>query len=159
MTVDTVAIPQADRIWDVARVATLVAQGVNTPEALGAALGDKVARQGHYYTQAARTLGLVGEPLPDGRVELTPYGRAFARYDRSNQRQALRRLLGSCEPTRSVLAALRARGELRDADVAALLQQLAPLATSTARRRAQTVILWLETVGLVTRREQRLRLG
>lgn len=159
MTIETVTIPQADLLWDVARVATAVAQGIDTPDAIGAYIGAKVPRQGHYYAQAARTLGLVGEMQPDGRIPLTPYGRAFAHYDRSGQRQALRRLLRDREPTRSVLAALRARGELRDAEIAALLQQLAPLASSTARRRAQTVILWLKTVGLVTRREQWVRLG
>jgi hypothetical protein len=154
---DTINIPQADMLWDVARVPEVIARGYDTPHTIGAAIGAKGPRQGLYYTQAARILGLVGDTLPDGRVSLTAYGRAFARYDRTSQRQALRRLLRDHEPMRSVVEALRTRTELSAEDVARLLQYIAPLADSTALRRSRTVIAWLVTAGLASWRDGRLR--
>src|SRR5262245_9507376 len=103
MTLRTVDIPQADVLWHVARVPEAILRGATTTEAVGAFFGAKVPRQGHYYTQAARILGLVAHVNPDGAVELSPYGRAFGRYDRTSQQRALRHRMLVCEPTRSVI--------------------------------------------------------
>ncbi len=149
-------IPQADVLWHVARVPEAIVRGHATHEAIGAYLGAKGQRQGLYYAQAARVLGLVGEPKADGTVPLTPYGRAFAQYDRSAQGTALRRLVREQEPTRSVLRALRERGGLDYEGIAGVLQQLAPLAASTARRRAHTAAAWLVSAGLATWRNGKL---
>jgi C-terminal AAA-associated domain len=157
MTTETVAIPQADRLWDVARVPEAILHDATTPDAIGANIGAKGPRQGLYYTQAARILGLVGNVSLSGEVEVTPYGRAFAHYDRTSQRQALRRLVRECEPTRSVIAALKARGALDWHGIAQVLQRLAPLAESTAQRRARTVAAWLCTTGIASWRDGKLR--
>ncbi|HWQ15033.1 MAG TPA: AAA-associated domain-containing protein [Roseiflexaceae bacterium] len=156
MSVETVGIPQADVLWDVARVPEAILRGRDTPDAIGDYIGAKGQRQGLYYTQAARVLGLVGDTTPDGKVELTAYGRAFAQYDRSSQRQAMRRLLREHEPTRSVIEALKAGGGLDWDDIARVLQQLAPLAESTAQRRARTAAAWLVAAGLAQWRDGRL---
>ena len=153
MTLDTISIPQADKVWDVARVPEAITKGAVTPAAIGVYLGQKGPRQGLYYLQAARVLGLVDIDETTGVLALTPYGRMFVRYDRTSQRRGLRRLLRESEPTRSVLDALRARGALSLDDITRLLQQIAPLADSTAQRRAQTITAWLVTAGLATRRD------
>ncbi len=150
MLLDTILIPQADKLWDVARVPEAIQQGLTTPADIGTFIGHKGPRQGLYYTQAARALGLVDEASSDDRLIVTPYGRMFIRYDRLSQRQGLRRLLRENEPTRSVLRALKTRGGLNWDDLAGLLQRLAPLAKSTANRRAHTVAAWLCTVGLAS---------
>ena len=150
MLLDTLLIPQADKLWDVARVPEAVQQGLTTPAAIGTYIGRKGPRQGLYYTQAARVLGLVNEDFSDDTLIVTSYGRMFIRYDRRSQRQGLRRLLRENEPTRSVLLALKARGGLNWDDVARVLQGLAPLAKSTAYRRARTAAAWLCTVGLAS---------
>lgn len=150
MKQETSVIPQADVLWDVARVAEAVARGHETTEAIGGYIGAKGPRQGLYYTQAARILGLVDESPDDRRVALTTYGRSFIAYDQSSQRQAMRRLLRQREPTRSVLDTLRAQGDLDLDGVAQVLQRIAPLANSTANRRARTTIAWLISAGLAT---------
>jgi hypothetical protein len=61
-------------------VPEVIARGFDTPHTIGAAIGAKGPRQGLYYTQAARILGLVGDTLPDGRVSLTAYGSAPDTY-------------------------------------------------------------------------------
>jgi hypothetical protein len=156
MTLETIAIPQADTLWDVARVPTAILHDATTPEAIGVYIGAKGPRQGLYYTQAARILGLVGNVSLSGSVELTPYGRAFAHYDRISQRQALRRLVRECEPTRSVVAALKTRGALDWHSIAQVLHRLAPLAESTAQRRARTAAAWLCTTGIASWRDGKL---
>jgi hypothetical protein len=158
MLLETVDIPQADVIWHVARVPEAVARGAATIEAIGAYLGAKVPRQGHYYTQAARVLGLVEAVSQSGEVVLSPYGKAFVRYDRPSQQRALRHRMLLCEPMRSVIVALIGAGGDLDLDgIASVLQRLAPLSASTARRRAQTISAWLRDLNMAALRDGRLR--
>lgn len=154
---ETVKIPQADVLWDVVRVAEAVSRGIITTEAIGAYIGAKGPRQGLYYTQAARILGLIDDGAEPGTIALTVYGRAFVSYDIESQRQAMRRLLRQREPTSTVITALRVTGELDLDGVAHALQRIAPLADSTAHRRAQTIIRWLMHAGIAIWEDGRLR--
>lgn len=156
MTLDTADIPQADQLWDVARVAEAIARGRHGTEEIAAYIGMKVPRQGHYYTQAARILGLVTEGEPGEAPRLTTLGRSFVRSNRVEQRTFLRRLLLQREPTRSVIARLRACNGLDRQGLAEALQQLAPLAASTASRRAHTIAAWLCAVDLARWQHDRL---
>jgi hypothetical protein len=143
------AVPQADVIWDVVRVPEAVRAGAIRPAAVAEYIGAKVARQGIYYTQAARILGLVTDhPADEGAIQLTPYGRAFLLYDWHGQRRALRHLMLRTEPMRSVVQALMDEDGQSLDELAALIQRMAPLAHSTARRRASTVANWLCNLGL-----------
>lgn len=157
MSLTSVDIPQADLLWDVARVPEAILRGRTLPDGIGEYIGTKGQRQGNYYTQAARIIGLVEPGDPGEPAALTKFGRAFVYYNRIEQRTALRRQMFRYEPMRSVIAALReAAGGLSRAEVGAVLQTLAPLAESTAFRRAATVIAWLSEVGLAEWREGRL---
>ena len=148
MSHGTVDIPQADVLWDVALVPEAITRGKKQPDEIGIYIGTKAARQGLYYTQAARILGFVKPGKPGEPVELTPFGRAFTTYNQADQRTALRRMLLHREPTRSVIVALRTSEGLRRSEIAVVLQDLAPLAQSTATRRATTVAAWLCATGL-----------
>jgi len=154
MQLDTNDIPQADLIWDVARVPEAISQGMTTPSAIAAYLGNKGPRQGLYYAQAAYTLGLIERDASD-ELALTTYGRAFKGYDRPSKQRALRRLVIEREPMRSLVVGLRAGDGLSRDRLAQLIQSLTPLSDSTARRRAQTIAQWLCTLGLA-RKEQGL---
>jgi hypothetical protein len=148
MLLDTLLIPQADVLWDVARVPEAIHRGLTTPVTIGQFIGAKGPRQGLYYTQAARVLGLVDDDDTRETVVLTTYGRAFVQYDRTSKHQALRRLIRQREPTRSVFETLKRRGHLNWDDIAGILSGLAPLARSTALRRARTAAAWLCAVNL-----------
>ncbi|WP_129631153.1 DUF7226 domain-containing protein [Candidatus Oscillochloris fontis] len=156
MSQETIDIPQADILWDVALVPEAIIRGKTLPDEIAGYIGTKVARQGLYYTQAARILGFVKPGRSGEPAELTPFGRAFANYNQVEQRTALRRMLLQREPTRSVIAAIRASEGLRRAEVASVLQELAPLAQSTALRRAATVAAWLCATGLTEWKAGRL---
>ncbi|NNJ09197.1 hypothetical protein EKD04_002530 [Chloroflexales bacterium ZM16-3] len=156
MSHETIDIPQADVLWDVARVPEAIARGRSLPDEIGVYIGTKVARQGLYYTQAARILGFVKPSKPGDPVELTPFGRAFATYNQADQRTALRRMLLQREPTRSVVVAMRSSDGLLRPEIAVVLQSLAPLAQSTALRRSATVAAWLCATGLARWTDGRL---
>ena len=66
--IETIDIPQADPLWNVARVPEAIDRGMSTAETIGAYIGAKGPRQGLYYTQAARILGLVTESPANGRI-------------------------------------------------------------------------------------------
>ncbi|GEM_PF-545302 len=156
MTLDTADIPQADQLWDVARVPEAIAQGRHSTEEVAAYIGMKVPRQGHYYIQAARILGLVTEGGPGEAPQLTTLGRSFVRSNRVEQRTFLRRLLLQREPMRSIITRLRAGEGLDRQELAHALQHLAPLAASTASRRACTIAAWLCAVDLARWQDDRL---
>ena len=155
MQFDTNDIPQADLIWEVARVPEAIAQGLNTPPAIAAYLGNKVPRQGLYYLQAAHILGLVTRD-DDGEMKLTTYGRAFINYDHSSKQRGLRRLALEREPTHSLVIGLRASGGMGRDGLARQIKELSNLADSTARRRAQTVARWLCDLDLVQQQDGKL---
>lgn len=157
--VETNDIPQADRIWDVARVPEAVSRGAVTPAAIAAHLGDKVPRQGLYYAQAAQLLGLVTRDAVTGRYALTAYGRAFTQYDHDAKRAALRRLVLQSRPVRQVADRLARTSGLTRTALVALVQDMTDLAESTARRRVQTIGLWLCALGIANWRDDRLVLS
>lgn len=146
-------IPQADQLWDVARVPEAIDRGRRSTETIAEYIGMKVLRQGNYYLQAARILGLVADGDPGDEPKLTIQGRSFARSNRAEQRTYLRRLMFQRDPMRSVIGALRAAEGLDRAALARALQSLAPLADSTAQRRAHTLAAWLTAVGLAEWRD------
>ncbi len=153
---DTTAIPQADLLWDVARVAEAVAGGATTPSAIGAYLGAKGERQGNYYMQAARLLGLVQDGGWADELTLTRSGKVFLAANRDERRDLLRRAVLHVAPAREVLQRVASRGGMDRDSIAALLQSLAPISASTARRRTQTVTAWLCTAGLAVWNDGRL---
>jgi hypothetical protein len=156
MKLETADIPQADQLWDVARVPEAIDRGRYTNEAIATYIGMKGARQGYYYSHAARILGLVAFDTPD-KLRLTTLGRGFVRSHRGEQRTYLRRLLLQREPTRTVITMMRDAGGIDRNGITQALQTLAPLAHTTAYRRACTVAAWLTAVGLAVWHEGRLR--
>jgi hypothetical protein len=156
MILESADIPQADQLWDVARVPEAIDRGRLTTETIAAYIGMKVARQGNYYLQAARILGLVADGAAGDELKLTTLGRGFARSNRAEQRTYLRRLMLQRDPMRSVIVAIRAEDGLDRPAIARVLQGLAPLADSTAQRRAYTVAAWLTAAGLAEWRDGRL---
>lgn len=153
---DTNDIPQADLLWDVARVPEAVHHGAVTPAAIAIYLGNKVTRQGLYYAQAAQMLGLVRRDELTREYVLTVYGETFRGFSWQAQRMALRRLVLQREPLRRVVEALRRAGGLSRQGLAGVVQEIGGLADSTARRRAQTIAAWLCAVGLTIWRDGRL---
>lgn len=135
-------VPQADRLDKVALVPFLVAEGSNTPEEL-APLLEFSPRQGRYYLDAARSLGLLCD-----RFELTPAGLDYISATPEMRRVLLCRAvlkLPLCqELLTSLLLAPGARLTRSEVDV--LITRATRLAPNTASRRARTLWSWLSWV-------------
>jgi hypothetical protein len=148
MMLPTIDIPQANDLQKVVATLQAIADGHTAPQAIAAVLG-VAPRHGSYYLHAARILGFVTLDRRSLHASLTEPGNALLRAaSEDERRQLLRVVLAAREPIRSVLALLHEERSISENDVGALLQQLAPLGASTALRRAQTLLAWLQAVDL-----------
>src|SRR5687768_15595318 len=73
---DSDAVPQADEILKVAKVAEAVAGGATTFQEIAIAI-DMVERQGRYYRLAAERIDFL-EKVESNTSKLTPRGRRYA---------------------------------------------------------------------------------
>lgn len=157
ITLESIDIPQADDIWAVVAAAEGVRLGHTNPEALAAYLDDRSPRQGHYYMQAARILGLLRPDRRSGELQLSALGRLVLESDQARQRALLRQVVRECAPVRALCRALSASEEgLSREALAVWSATIAPLAPSTAGRRTQTMVAWLRALGLATWEDDRL---
>jgi predicted acyl esterase len=131
----TIDIPQANDLQKVVATLQAIADGHRALQAIATVLG-VAHRHGSYYLHAARILGLVTLHTHNQQATLTVAGTTILHADDEERTRLLRVVLAAREPSVS------------EDDVGALLQQLAPLGASTARRRAQAVLAWLQAVDL-----------
>ncbi len=132
-------VPQADRLDKVALVPFLVAEGSRTPEQL-APLLEFSPRQGRYYLDAARSLGLLDE-----RFELTPAGLDYISATPELRRVQLCQAvlkLPLCQELLSGLL-LAPGATLSKSEVEELTTRATGLAPNTAARRTRTLWSWL----------------
>lgn len=138
----TAPVPQADRLEKVALVPFLVAEGSNSPEAL-APLLEFSKRQGRYYLDAARSLGLLNDSF-----ELTSLGKDYISAVPEVRRGILCHAVLKLPLCQEILANLiLSPGATLDRDqLARLTQRSTGLAVKTAHRRSQTLWSWLSWV-------------
>lgn len=160
MKIPSDEIPQADILEDVVRTVICIAQGGQSFQDIAAAIG-KVDRQGRYYRKAAEILGLIATPVRNHSV-LTQAGNEFIQTDPSIKNP---RFLGAVLSARifqrliPFLELNNATGVTRD-EIVAFIISVADITTdSMAPRRFSSVVAWLETIGLVTRKGERFYLS
>ena len=153
----SIDVPQADDIWAVVDAVAGVQAGHTTADGLSAYLDDRTPRQGNYYMQAARILGFLRPDRRTGELRVSALGSLLLESDKERQRALLRRAALECPPARELCYALIASGEgLSREALASWAQALAPLAPSTAARRAQTLVSWLRCLGIASWRDGQL---
>ncbi|MGE0488279.1 MAG: hypothetical protein AB7S38_03580 [Vulcanimicrobiota bacterium] len=142
-------IPQADDLEKVAVLPFLVAQGHACHEALAAAL-DFSPRQSAYYRDAAEMLGLF-----ERAFELSDRGRLFVTLPVEARHELLCRSLLELDIMRQLVVEmlLSPSKSLHRDEMVSLVQRVAQLSLSTARRRCQTLLRWFgwleKTLGFV----------
>lgn len=143
----TIDIPQANSIPRVLAALAVLDDGCTTAAHIAAALGGLDPRHGDYYLNALRILGLAF--YARGVALRTSLGAQLAAAPPESQRQQLARIVAATPPTRELLALLdrRADGVTLD-EAAALLMGMARLSPTTARRRAQGLLAWLQALQL-----------
>lgn len=152
----TIDIPQANSINRVLAALAALDEGCATTAHVAAALGGLDPRLGDYYLHALRVLGLAF--YARGVALRTTLGAELAVLPPQAQRQQLALIVAATPPMHEVLSLLERHADGVPLDeVAALLQDLARLSPSTARRRAQGLLSWLHTLQLAAPTGRRWR--
>lgn len=138
-------IPQADKLANIRQLAAAVGDGIHHPAALLELL-DVDQRHFAYYRQAAVILGIL-RVRDDRSLALTDRGRRLtaAPEASSAERQVFRRAIAEAEALRPFRACFDAPN-VDARKLARQVQRLTGLASSTAARRAQTLVKWREYI-------------
>lgn len=138
--------PQADRLDKVALIPFMVSEGHSTPEQLSEVF-DFSPRQGRYYLDACRALGLL-----DAQGNLTAQGSDYLTCPPEVRYRLLCRAVMALPVIQEILSNLMlASGtELHKREVQAIVQRATSLSPSTAERRTQTVWAWLTWIANYT---------
>lgn len=134
--------PQADKLDKVALIPFLAAEGQNTPEELSE-IFDFSPRQGRYYLDACRALGLLddeGNPTSDGMT--------YIRCAPEVRHRLLCRSVLGLPVMREIISSLllSSGASMNKNEVEQVVQQTTSLAPTTAKRRTQTVWSWLSWI-------------
>lgn len=142
----TLDVPQANTLRLVASLVALAAHGYNTRRLLSDEL-PLVEREVEYYMQAARILGFARYDTKNGvPFELTDQAEHFLKKEVPSERKAVLAKAVRRVPVIRELLARHTEKELNPENVSTFLREVTvpPLQRNTARRRANSIIRWLE---------------
>ncbi|PRP92450.1 Mrr restriction system protein [Enhygromyxa salina] len=139
-TCRTIDIPQADRLAHLRRLALAIRDGVSHPATLQEYLGVD-ARHFNYYRHGAELLALAERD--EQGLRITSLGeRLLATAEGSLDERAVFRQAIAAAPPLAPFASLFAGESLTSAELARRIEALTGLSSSTARRRARTLLRW-----------------
>ncbi len=156
---DAPPIPQADRLDKLAILPFLLEEGLTTPEAIAEAL-EFTPRQGRYYLDAARALGLC-----DAAGELSRVGRQYLHSEPEVRSVLLCRLVLGHPVIQQLTSAalLSPEGTLPREAAERVVAEASALSPSTSQRRIGTIWRWLQHVArfspLLSVEPKQLRFG
>lgn len=157
--ISTREIPQANSLENVVDVVEFVAGGYDSYQLIAKKLG-LTERQGRYYRLAAELLGFIRNIRRQNVSTLTDLGRDFLAADTSERRQILLMQVLRIPIVQAILGMLVASdgSAIQEEISGALLKVVTDSTRSMVRRRLQTILSWLETLGIVTRSARITRL-
>lgn len=153
---ETVEVPQANDLFKVFQVATLVADGARTAEEISAGLGI-VEREGAYYASAACAVRVVRkrETAEGTQYELTGMGETYVEADDDRRPGVVVRRTLDCPHLKFVAHQLGLEmpiqcpipAPLRDeVQVTEALRAFPGLNSSTRSRRAASLVAWMRRI-------------
>lgn len=150
--ISTREIPQADTLENVVDVVEFVSKGYNSYQMIAKKLG-LTERQGRYYRLGAELLGFIKNIRRQNISILTELGRSFLNADNVQRRQILFRQVMRVPVIQGVIGMLVAsNGSAIQEELSnALLKVVTDSTQSMVKRRLQTILSWLETLGVVTK--------
>jgi tRNA-binding EMAP/Myf-like protein len=150
MKIPSDLVPQADNLFDVAKVAECVARGATTYQAIAEGIG-KVERQGRYYRKAAEIIGFT-ESVGANHSKLTRLGAQWVAAQEPNKTAILTQATLSTHICQRLIPFLEARPKgVSRAQLLQFLDEVADLGgESMAPRRVSTIIHWLNECNIVS---------
>jgi len=151
--------PQADRLEKVVTTVEAISKGKSSYQAIARELGELDERQGRYYRRASEILGFT-KRLQENFSTLTSLGRDFLLAEPARRNQLLTTQVLSRPVIRSVVAVLASATGKRTSrpNLESSLSTVAKTTKGMVHRRLTTVLSWLETLGVVSRKGQWVRL-
>ncbi len=140
-----ITIPQADNIDKIRSIPELLNKGFDTPSKFGK-INNMTTRQGSYYLEAARALGLVEKK--NGSYTLTSIGMEIAGVDKQKQNQILVKCILGLPIIDEIIRLAEVRGlegVSRD-DIISLVAQRTGYKKTTLVRRSTTLLSYLDWV-------------
>ena len=149
MRIQSEDVPQADNIYDVIKAVEAVSQGYASYQEIASYIG-KVGRQGRYYRRAAENLGFIKNY--HNKSVLTKLGRAFVKANKTDRDNILfHAVLNSRIFQRLVpFFEMHRKGVSRSQIISFMSEVTEPTGTTMMGRRSNTVINWLQSVGIIT---------
>ena len=157
--ISTREIPQADTLENVTDVVEFVSRGYNSYQAIAKKLG-LTPRQGRYYRLAAEILGFIKNIQHRNVSVLTNLGRGYLNANNAQRMQILSGQVLSVPVIQTIVGMLLASNgsALQEELSSALLTVVKDSTQSMVERRLQTILSWLETLGVVTRSGRMIKL-
>ena len=151
-TLTTREIPQADTLDNIIDVVEFVAKGYSSYQMIAKKLG-LVERQGRYYRLAGELLGFIHNVPHQNRASLTPLGKKFLSSPSDERRTMIFAQIFSVPVVQTVIGILVASGgcALQEEIYGVLFDIVTDSTKTMMRRRLQTVLSWLGTLGIITK--------
>lgn len=149
--ISTREIPQADTLQNVIDVVEFVSRGYNSYQAIAKKLG-LTQRQGRYYRLAAEILGFIRNIRHRNVSVLTTLGRRYLNANNAQRRQILSKQVLDVPVIQTIIGMLSTSdGSAIQEELSSALLKVTDSTQSMVERRLQTILSWLETLGVVTR--------
>ena len=142
--IESINVPQANTLKRVGDLLALVDQGIVEPKRLSKELG-LVDREVLYYKDAARILGFLHvEKGRDPSISITPKGKLY--LDARTSYESSKLLAAAVREAEVFAELIKQHGEkqLDEDKIVTFLHVRTSLNPTTAKRRADTILRWLE---------------
>lgn len=153
-------IPQADTLENITDAVDFVSKGHCTYQSIAKKLG-LTERQGRYYRLAAELLGFIRNVPHRNASRLTPLGQRFLQSGNDERRQILFDQIFAVPAIQTVIGILASsNGSALQEEISNLLLEVVTDSTQTMmKRRLQTILSWLGTLGIITKSGSVIKLG
>ena len=142
---ELIALPQADDVDKIRSIPELVIKGYDTPTKMGE-INKMTTRQGSYYLEAARALGIVERK--DGAYRPTRIGLEIAGGDRQKQNQILMSCILRLPIIVEIIKLAKNKGlhGVSREDIISLIERKTEYRGTTLMRRTTTLTSYIEWV-------------
>ena len=145
--IPTIDVPQANSLGVVGNLLALVKSGIEDKQRLSEEL-PLVLREVDYYMHAARILGFAEfEEGKGGEFRITDRGHAYIEAETPSRKRALLREAVRSAQVFKELLGRSSEADLDEEKIVLFLKETTELNTTTARRRADTILAWLKQTG------------
>lgn len=151
-TLTTREIPQADTLENIIDAVEFVAKGYDSYQMIAKKLG-LVERQGRYYRLAAELLGFIRNVPHQNRSRLTTLGNKFLSSNADERKAMIFAQIFNVPVVQTVIGILVASGgsALQEEICGVLFDIVTDSTKIMMRRRLQTILSWLGTLGIITK--------